>query len=103
MEEEINNMNNELQHGLHQCLEDMDNTYKFVILEIFSPPRVTQVAKHRGLRPGWAMDISSVDPWTGRSWDLSLKVNQDRVKHLVRKHKPWVIMGCPPCTMYSWA
>ena len=54
---------------------------RYLICEAFSPPRVAARAREGGLRGGWSLDWSVVDPITGMSWDLS----NDRA---LRKAKP---------------
>ena len=46
------------------------------VSEVFSPPRVTEVAEATGLRPGWALDLT-INKEDGTPWDLSLEANQD--------------------------
>ena len=45
------------------------------VSEVYSPPRVTEVAEATGLRQGWALDLT-VNKDDGKPWDLSLPANQ---------------------------
>ena len=76
------------------------------VSEIFSQPRITQEAamqEHCGvrLRPGWSLDLTRHDPLTNRPWDLSKHGVRERVRKLVRRTKPFMLIGSPPCTMFS--
>ena len=64
------------------------------ITEVFSPTRETQVCKKYGLTPGESMDLST-------GWDFDR--GEDRrqaVKH-IKEEKPMVVIGSPPCTVFS--
>ena len=76
------------------------------IAEIFSQPRITQEAAVRdydGIRliPGWSLDLTREDPKTGRPWDLSSHAVRQRVRKMVKETKPFMVIGSPPCTMFS--
>ena len=40
------------------------------VVELCSSPQVTARARQRGLRGGWSLSKTVVDPITGRNWDL---------------------------------
>ena len=76
------------------------------ISEVFSQPRVVQEAALRNydgvrLKPGWSLDLTRDDPETGEPWDLTKKAVRKRVKELVIKTKPFMVIGSPPCTIFS--
>ena len=76
------------------------------IAEIYSRPRVTAAAgaKTYGkirLVPGWSLDLTMTNPRTGQAWDLSDAATQNEVRSLVRRYKPYLIIGSPPCTAFS--
>ena len=64
------------------------------IAEIFSPERVSQVCQKFGLTPGDALDFR-----TGR--DLRRPEHRQRAMTLIHETKPALIIGSPPCTMFS--
>ena len=76
------------------------------VAEVYSQPRIVQEAALRtydGTRlvPGWSLDLTLCDPSTGEPWNLAdLKV-QARVRKLVVETKPFLLIGSPPCTMFS--
>ena len=76
------------------------------ISEVFSQPRIAQEAamkEYGGVRlvPGWSLDLTRDDPSTGQPWDLSKHAVRERVRKLVRDTKPLMLIGSPPCTMFS--
>ena len=64
------------------------------IMEMFSPPRVTQVGKGMGLEAGEAMDLIT-------GWDFSREEDRKRAWRYIKVEKPKLIIGSPPCTMFS--
>ena len=74
------------------------------ISEVYSQPRVAQEAGVRGkskLRPGWSLDLTMDDPLTGKPWDMGKREVRNRVRQLVQETKPFMLIGSPPCTMFS--
>ena len=76
------------------------------VAEVYSRPRVVQEAALRSydgtrLEPGWSLDLTLNDPTTGRPWDLSCPKVQSRVKKMVVETRPFLLVGSPPCTMFS--
>ena len=76
------------------------------ISEVYSLPRIAQeAAVHtvhgEKLVPGWSLDLTRVDPATGRPWDLSKPEVHARVKQMVINDKPLFLIGSPPCTAFS--
>ena len=56
-------------------------------MEIYSPPRATEVAESIGLRPGWALDLT-VKRDDGTPWDLSITENQVQAEKLLDDTAP---------------
>jgi hypothetical protein len=76
------------------------------VSEIFSQPRICQEVSGRTfngetLRPGWSLDLTTLDPATGERWDLSRPEVQSRVKRLIRTTQPLFVVGSSPCTPFS--
>ena len=71
------------------------------ISEIFSPPRVTLVAKKRGLRGGYAADVNHIDPRTGRKWDLGSGGDKEAFQKMRAKCPSKLLIASPPCTAFS--
>ena len=70
------------------------NSSSHEISELFSVPRVTEVASCFGLKKGPSYDIR-----TGH--DLREKELQDRVRSEIKLRKPKLVVICPPCGPYS--
>ena len=76
------------------------------IVEVYSQPRISQVASVRDyggnkVTTGWSFDLTRANPKTGLPWDLSLETNQREVLKVVRESKPLFVIGSPPCTPFS--
>ena len=76
------------------------------VAEVYSQPRITQEAAMRtydGTRliPGWSLDLTMNDPSTGEPWNLAEPNVQARVRKMVVETEPFLIIGSPPCTMFS--
>ena len=81
-------------------LKHVNRRGKYDVCEVFSPPRVAPVAKDRGLRGGWSLDIRTADGVTGRRWDLLNPVGRDMAFDLIRRDKPHTVILSPPCTKF---
>ena len=76
------------------------------ISEIDSPPIIVQEATMQSyhgmkLRPGWSLDLTRNDPKTLKPWDFSVADCRERAMTLVKKSKPFMLIGSPPCTAFS--
>ena len=76
------------------------------VTEVYSPPRIVQEAGLRPydgarLTPGWSFDLTRNDPMTGRPWDLCKVEVRRRVRKIIIESKPYLLIGSPPCTMFS--
>ena len=65
------------------------------ITEIYSPPRITTLAKQMGLQPGYALDLTSRAP-DGRFWDFSKARDRLKCWRLLRRDRPYLLIGSPP-------
>lgn len=65
-----------------------------VVMEIYSPPRVTEKAGEFGFESGGALDLST-------GWDLSRKDHQRKALQLIQKLRPALVILSPPCTVFS--
>ena len=71
------------------------------IAELFSPPRMTNLAKEHGLKGGWPIDDRCTDPITGRTYELRNSKDQNEVRQMIKRDKPLTLTVFPPCTMFS--
>ena len=63
-------------------------------VEVFSPPRATDMAQLVGLRPGLAMDLTT-------GWNFDEEAHRRAAEDYVRKVKPLLLIGSPECCMFS--
>ena len=59
-------LNQKLQE--EESATTMGSDHKYDIAEIFSPPRMTEMAKSFGFRGGWSVDDRVEDPVTKRKY-----------------------------------
>ena len=64
------------------------------IMEVFSPARVNELAVKFGLIAGASLDLTN-------GFDFDKKEDRDRCWKIVIHDKPQVLVGSPPCTMFS--
>ena len=70
------------------------------VAEIYSPPRVTKEAGRMNLRPGFALDLT-VPNEAGEMWDFTRQDMRQEARRRVMTERPKLLIGCPPCTLYS--
>ena len=64
------------------------------ITQVYSPKRVNEVAEKFRLKPGSSLDLQN-------GWDFNRKADQRRACKKVMEEEPELIIGSPPCTMFS--
>ena len=64
------------------------------VVEVYSPPRVTEEARKFGLQPGEAMDLTT-------GWDFRQREDRKRAKMYQETQRPMLLIGSPMCTMFS--
>ena len=64
------------------------------ITEVYSPERVNDVARKYGLSPGSSMDLTN-------GWDFSKKEHRQAAWNNIETEEPYVLIGSPPCTLFS--
>ena len=70
------------------------------VTEVYSPERVTAMARQMGMKGGWAFGLTTHDE-RGVPWDLSDPKTQERVMKRCAAEDPYVLIGSPPCTEFS--
>ena len=55
------------------------------IVELFSPPRISKLAKQFGIRAGRALDLTEIDPEDGQPWDFNLERKRLKAMEVIRK------------------
>ena len=70
------------------------------VSEVYSPPRVTEVAEATGLKSGWALDLT-VNKEDGKPWDLSLPATQAEALKRQEEEAPELLIASPMCAAFS--
>ena len=85
------------QRFLHTFLKDLGGDAQRVLSEVYSVPRVTEVARrlpHHDILPGFAMDLRT-------GWDFSIPSQRRKAKAMYEEQRPMFLVGSPPCTAFS--
>ena len=75
-----------------------------IVTEVYSPPRITKLirdSKSRHVMPGYALDLTTVDPEDGLPWDFSLKSKRVKARQMLREQRPYLVIGSPQCREFS--
>ncbi len=105
---------------VREIIEKLDNKEKFVVprarevrrqvrsdltdmdaAEMYSPPRITEMAEKLGMRPGWALDLTVTDPEDGLPWDFTDQAKRKKAKDMLRRDKPMMLIMSPMCGPFS--
>ena len=70
------------------------------VAEVYSPPRVAEMANITGMRGGWSLDLTTCDA-DGMPWDFDDSKMRNRAARKLFNDKPIVLIGSPMCTEYS--
>ena len=68
--------------------------YGVDVMEIYSPPRVTEKAEKVGMSIGGALDLRN-------GWDFCIPAHREQARRLVARLRPALIVLSPPCTTFS--
>ena len=68
--------------------------------EVYSLPRVTEVASRMRMKSAWALDLTTLDE-EGNPWDFSLPRQRKKALELLKKDKPLFLVACPMCGPFS--
>jgi hypothetical protein len=74
-----------------------------MISDIYSRPRVTQVAKPlpgSNVLPGFALDLATTDA-DGRPWNFCEAEMRERARRKLDIEQPMFLVGSPPCTWFT--
>ena len=71
------------------------------VAEIYSPPRITKMAREMGMNASWALDLTEVDQDDGMPWDLSKPEKRSKAVKRLDEDKPLMLIGCPMCGALS--
>ena len=70
------------------------------LAEIYSPPRIVDHAKRTKMRGGFSLDFT-VPEADGYIWDFDKLECRKRALNLIKKQRPYMIVGSPECTPFS--
>ena len=70
------------------------------VAEVYSPPRIVPEGTKNCLKPVFSLDLTVNRP-DGNPWTSSIKRHRDEVVQLVLELEPCMIIGSPPCTLFS--
>ena len=80
--------------------------FRHMVSEIYSPPRVTAELRRRPRRhllPGFALDLTVLDPDDGQPWDFCSREKREKARAMRRKTKPFLLIGSSECTAFcTW-
>ena len=85
------------QKELEEMVLKMTTTTTMDVAEIYSPERVTRLAKEYGFSAGWAMDLTTTDE-NGRPWDFDCAHMRTKATRRLLEDKPTLLMCSPMCT-----
>lgn len=68
--------------------------------EIYSPPRVTLIARQHGREPSTAYDANVCDE-QGRPWNFDYPEHRERAVKIITNEQPALLIGSPMCTPFS--
>ena len=66
------------------------------VSEIYSPPRIAEMAKRMGMVQGFSLDLIVPTP-SGYTWDFSKRKCGENAKRWIRELKPYIVIGSPEC------
>ena len=72
-----------------------------IVSEVYSPPRVIAMCTRFGLTPGYALDLTTVDPSDSKPWDFIIPEKREKTKNMLNEQKPILLAGSPLCTAFS--
>ena len=71
------------------------------VSEVYSPPRIAEMAKQFGIAAGFSLDLTQVDPHDGQPWDFSIPEKRRRALKMVEESRPFMLILCPMCGPFS--
>ena len=74
---------------------------KMQVAEVYSPPRITQIAEKIGLNPWWSLDLTVDDPEDGQPWDFAQADKRERTRQLLSRQRPLFLIRSVMCIAWS--
>ena len=73
---------------------------QFHVTEVYSPPRVTAMAKRMNMVPGMALDMTTMDD-DGLPWDFNNPDKVEKAKWIIKNKRAMLVIGSPMCAAFS--
>ena len=70
------------------------------VAEVYSPARITSIARRMGLQAGWSLDITTCDS-DGRAWGFNDAEMRNRAARKILSDEPLLLIGSPTCIAFS--
>ena len=70
------------------------------VAELYSLPRVTEMAGTMGMKPGFALDLMKDDEDDGEPWDFSRAEKRKKAAEKVDREKPFMLITSPMCAKF---
>ena len=64
------------------------------VAEIYSPERVTTLAREAGMEVGLSMDLTT-------GWNFDKREDREMAEKYIREYRPTFLIGSPMCTMFT--
>ena len=94
----------QLGHARRGQRRDAKRAGRRIVSEVYSPPRVTKLMREMRTRyaaPGFAFDLTTVDPDDGQPWDFNDPAKRAKARRMLREQRPFLIIGSPMCRYFS--
>ena len=98
-DEDVSKVKLELQKGILSVAAAYGLT-KPEVAELYSPPRVTDFGKKKGILSGVAFDLTTNDE-DGNPWDFCLESQRQKAAQKIEEQQPDLVVGSPMCAPCS--
>ena len=106
-QERIQKTKDELSKRTGECVgNQLNNTMlgmmvrQMQVSEVYSPPKVVEMANKMGLRGGWSLDLTTQDE-NGRPWGFNNSTMRNKAIRKLSIDQPLVLIGSLMCIEYS--
>ena len=83
-----------------QVICAVESGTQVVVAEVYSPPRMFEMAEKLNMKGGFSLDLTTKDE-NGQAWGLSQQYFRTKALKMLEEVKPMLLVVCPPCTMFS--
>ena len=86
---------------MNEIMAQYGRKVQFSIHELYSPPRVNNIASRLRQIPGMSFDITINDPDDGQPWDFNNPEKADKARRIIENKRAVLLIGSPMCTAFS--